>query len=57
MNLWSTDFHLTASEVDAQLRMPLSSLVVAIIDAATGHANRIGVGYNDMMKTNSSWVL
>ncbi|MDE6555429.1 MAG: hypothetical protein K2K55_00520 [Duncaniella sp.] len=57
MNQRTTEFFLTASEVNAQLRMPLSSLVAAIIESATGHANVIGVGYNDMMKTNSSWVL
>lgn len=57
MNIHHHEFRLVASEVDSRLRMPLSSLVVAIIDIATAHANRIGVGYDDMMKTNSSWVL
>lgn len=57
MKTFTNEFFLTAAEVNAQEELPLSRLVTLIIDTATGHANRIGVGYADMMKSNSSWVL
>lgn len=50
-------FLLTAAEVDAQRRMPLSRLVTTIIDVATAHANRIGIGFDHLIKHDLSWVL
>ena len=56
-NIYSYRFKLTAAEVDPQLEMPLSSLVVAIIDTATAHANAIGIGFDKLNAHNASWVL
>lgn len=57
MNQYVNEFYLTASEVNAQEEMPLSRLVLLIIDTATAHANILGVGYAHMMERNTSWVL
>lgn len=56
-NIYSYHFRLTAAEVGPQLEMPLSSLVVAIIDTATAHANAIGIGFDALSLHNASWVL
>lgn len=55
--IFSNNFYLTASEVNSQLEMPLSRLVVEIIDTATGHANHLGIGYDKMISHGISWVL
>lgn len=55
--LYSYEFYLTASEVNAQREMPLSRLVTTLIDTATGHANIIGIGFDRMIREGISWVL
>lgn len=50
-------FTLTAADVGPWLEMPLSSLVVAVIDVATAHANRVGLGFDVLRRFNASWVL
>lgn len=55
--IFSYEFFLTASEVNAQREMPLSRLVTTIIDVATGHANRLGIGFDRMIRNGISWVL
>lgn len=57
MEQYVNEFYLTAAEVNSQEEMPLSRLVTLIIDTATAHANRLGVGYARMMERNTSWVL
>lgn len=52
-----TEFTLTAAEVGPYLEMPLSSLIVMVIDTATAHANEIGIGFDTLKPHNASWVL
>ncbi len=52
-----TEFTLTAAEVGPYLEMPLSSLVVMVIDTATAHANELGIGFDALRLHNASWVL
>lgn len=53
----SIDCFLTAGETDAQGRMPLWLIASRIIEAATLHANALGVGYADLMPLRMGWVL
>ena len=55
--IFSREFFLPASEVNAQREMPLSRLVTTIIDVATGHANLLGIGFDRMIREGISWVL
>lgn len=55
--IYSNRFTLTAAEVGPGLEMPLSSLVTAIIDTATLHANAIGIGFDRLRPHGASWVL
>lgn len=55
--VFTYEFFLTASEVDAQCEMPLSRIVTTIIDVATGHANALGIGFDRMRQEGLSWVL
>ncbi len=55
--IFSKNFYLTASEVNAQREMPLSRLVVEIIETATAHANHLGIGFDTMISHGISWVL
>lgn len=50
-------FFLTAGESDAEGRMPLTLLTERIIEAATEHANALGIGYATLIKKNLGWVL
>ncbi len=54
---YTTEFFLTAAEVNSQREMPLSRLVTTIIDTATAHANRLGIGFDRMISEGISWVL
>ncbi len=51
------DCFLTAGETDAQGRMPLWLIVSRLIEAATLHANALGVGYADLLPRRMGWVL
>lgn len=51
------DCFLTAGETDAQGRMPLWLIASRIIEAATLHANALGVGYADLAPLRMGWVL
>lgn len=55
--VFTNEFFLTASEVNAQREMPLSRLVTTLIDTATCHANLIGIGFDRMIREGISWVL
>lgn len=51
------DCFLTAGETDAQGRMPLWLIVSRVIEAATLHANALGVGYAHLLPLRMGWVL
>lgn len=51
------DHYLTAAECGPQQEITLSTFTQRVIDAATAHANILGVGYNRLMEHNSAWVL
>lgn len=55
--VYTNEFYLTASEVNAQREMPLSRMVTTLIDTATGHANLLGIGFDRMIREGISWVL
>lgn len=48
---------LSAAECNAQSEMSLPLLTQKLIDAATAHANALHVGYEDLVKDNTGWVL
>ncbi len=56
VELTLTSFH-SAAECNAQSEMSLPMLTQRLIDAATAHANALGVGYADLVKENIGWVL
>lgn len=48
---------LTAADCNAQFELPLPALVQMLVEAATDHANRIGVGYDRLAADGHAWVL
>lgn len=48
---------LTAAGCNAQMELPLYDLVRDIIDAATAHANKLGIGYVRLIEDGNAWVL
>lgn len=57
MNEYTTTFNLTAAGCNAQMQLPLQSLVRDIIDTATLHANSLGFGYSRLIQDGNAWVL
>ena len=57
MKLLSETKTLTAAACNAQMELPLQSLVREIIDAATDHANALGFGYDRLLANGNAWVL
>lgn len=51
------NYFLTAGETDAQGRMPLWLIFSRLIEAATLHANALGVGYAALSPLRMGWVL
>lgn len=51
------EFFLTAAECNAQQVLPLPMFAQRVIEVATEHANILGCGYADMIKSNLAWVL
>lgn len=51
------EYFLTAAECDAHGRMPLTLMVERIIETATEHANRLGIGFVDLKRHDIGWVL
>ncbi len=51
------EYYLNASQCNARKHLPFPSLVQQVIEVATEHADRIGVGYDEMIKDNLAWVL
>lgn len=54
---FTQEYWLTAAQCNAQRELPLSSLIRQIIDVATEHANRIGVGAARLAEDDNTWVL
>lgn len=50
-------YFLTAGECDAQGHMPMPLIATRLIEAATAHANILGIGYSALIKYNFGWVL
>lgn len=50
-------YFLTAAECNAQKQIPLQVFAQRVIEVATEHANILGCGYADMIKSNLAWVL
>ncbi len=50
-------FCLAAGECNPEGEMPLGMLMNRIIEMATAHANKWGVGYERLIKDNHAWVL
>ncbi|MDE6651064.1 MAG: acyl-[acyl-carrier-protein] thioesterase [Paramuribaculum sp.] len=57
MSEYTVTFNLTAAGCNAQMQLPLQSLVRDIIDAATLHANSLGFGYARLIEDGNAWVL
>lgn len=57
MNEFTLTRLLTAAGCNAQMQLPLQSLVRDIIDAATAHANALGIGYDHLIQDGNAWVL
>lgn len=54
---YSESFHVTPAECNPEQRLPLTVLVSRIIEVATLHANSWNVGFNELAKSNQTWVL
>lgn len=54
---FSRDFHLTGGETGPEGEMPISLAAERVIEIATNHADRLGVGYEAMIQQNQAWVL
>ena len=55
--VFSKDYFLTAGESNAEGRMPLTLVAERVIEVATEHANSLGIGYANLIKSNIGWVL
>lgn len=56
-DIYSQTYFLTAGECGAEGKMPLTLLVARIIEAATNHANSLGIGYSRLIELDLAWVL
>lgn len=54
---YAVEYFLPAGECNPQGRLPLNLLAAKIIDTATQHANRLGVGYERLIADGTAWVL
>lgn len=54
---FSETYVLTAGESDANGRIPPTLVVERMIEAATLHANALGIGYQRLLADNLAWVL
>ncbi len=50
-------FRFTADQANSSGRMPMWLIVSRIIEVATAHANRLGIGYADLVPLGIGWVL
>lgn len=56
-NIYSQNYILTAGQSNAEGIMPLTLLAERIIEAATCHANALGIGYATLKEYGAGWVL
>lgn len=56
-NEYAHEYQLVASHCNAQQELSLPLLIRQLIDVAVEHANRLHVGYSDLLKINALWVL
>lgn len=54
---YNHDFLLTAADCNAQRELSMTNLSNYIIETATCHANKLGVGFDRMIASGLSWVL
>ena len=55
--LYTRSYCLTAAQCNAQSELAPAQLVQQIIEVATDHADMLGVGFKDLEKTGTLWVL
>lgn len=55
--VYSKTYGLTAGECDATSHMPATLLTEKIIEVATEHADRLGLGYANLQPVGLAWVL
>lgn len=55
--LYTRTYSLSAAQCNAQGELAPAQLVQQIIEVATDHADLLGVGYKDLEKTGTLWVL
>lgn len=55
--VYSRTYYLAAGEGTPERRMPVGLLFAKCIEVATDHANRLGVGFENLMAHGQSWVL
>lgn len=56
-NIFRASFTLTAAEANARSEMPTSLIAQRLIEVATLHANRLGIGYSVLSPLGIGWVL
>lgn len=56
-NLHTEQYYLSAGECGPESQMPVPLIASRMIEAATHHANAIGVGYDDLIANGQAWVL
>lgn len=57
LSIFKNTFFLSAGETNAEREMSIPLLTSKLIDIATAHANRLGIGNPDMIDKNTGWVL
>lgn len=57
ITLYTTHYHLTAAQCNAQRELAPAQLVQQIIEVATEHADALGVGFKDLQANGNLWVL
>lgn len=55
--LYTRSYHLTAAQCNAQSELAPAQLIQQIIEVATDHADLLGVGFKDLQRTGTLWVL
>lgn len=55
--LFERKFFLTPAECNPQSCMPITLVINRLIEVATLHANELGIGYDELVQHNQTWVL
>lgn len=56
-NIYNETYFLSANEGNAEQEMAVTILVSKVIDIATAHANRLGIGNPSMTEMHAGWIL